>query len=86
MTPKPGYTVKEGTEIILHTGAVKEDNNMVMVPNIKGNSPEATTALLGSLGLKAKFVGNGIVAEQSMEGKEVKKGTTITIHLDITAD
>ncbi|MBW9144225.1 stage V sporulation protein D [Clostridium sp. CM028] len=86
MTPKPGYTVKEGTEIILHTGELKKDNNMVMVPNIIGSSPEKTTALLGSLGLKAKFVGNGIVAEQSIECKEVKKGTTITIHLDITAD
>ena len=86
MTPKPGYTVKEGTEIILHTGELKKDNNMVMVPNIKGNSPENATKLLSSLGLKAKFVGNGIVAEQSIEGKEVKKGTTIEIHLDITAD
>ncbi len=86
MTPKPGYTVKEGTEIILHTGALKKDNNMVMVPNIKGNSPENATKLLSSLGLKARFVGNGIVAEQSIEGKEVKKGTTIEIHLDITAD
>jgi len=86
MTPKPGYTVKEGAEIILHTGTVKADSNMVMVPNIVGNSPQATSALLNGLGLKVKFVGNGIASGQSIEGTEVKKGTTITVNLDITAD
>jgi len=86
MTPKPGYTVKEGAEIILHTGTVNTDSNMVMVPNIVGNSTQATSALLNSLGLKVKFVGNGIAATQSIEGKEVKKGTIITVNLDYTAD
>jgi len=86
MTPKPGYTVKEGAEIILHTGIVNADSNMVMVPNIVGNSTQATSALLNGLGLKVKFVGNGIAASQSIEGKEVKKGKTITVNLDFTAD
>ncbi len=86
MTPKPGYTVKEGTEIILHTDTKIEDNNIVMVPNIKGNSPETASELLNSLGLKVQFIGNGIASEQSIEGTEVKKGTTITVHLDIMAD
>ena len=86
MTPKPGYTVKEGTEIILHTDTKIEYNNMVMVPNIKGNSPEKTSALLNSLGLKVEFIGEGIASEQSIEGSEVKKGTTVTVHLDIIAD
>ncbi|MBU3111815.1 stage V sporulation protein D [Clostridium lacusfryxellense] len=86
MTPKPGYTVKEGTEVILHTNTKIEDNNIVMVPNVIGSSPEAATSLLSGLGLKVKFVGNGIASEQSLEGTEVKKGTTITVNLDITAD
>ena len=86
MTPKPGYTVKEGTEIILHTGAVKDDSNMVMVPNIKGSSSESASKLLSSLGLNVRFTGSGIVTEQSIEDKEVKKGTTITANLDIMAD
>ncbi len=86
MTPKPGYTVKEGTEIILHTDTKIQYNNMVMVPNIKGNSPEAVSALLNSLGLKVQFIGDGIASEQSIEGTEVKKGTTITVHLDLIAD
>ncbi|MCB2291949.1 stage V sporulation protein D [Clostridium algoriphilum] len=86
MTPKPGYTVKEGSEIILHTGAVKEASNMVVVPNIKGNSSENASKLLNSLGLKVQFIGSGIVSEQSLEGKEVKKGTTVTVNLDVIAD
>ena len=86
MTPKPGYTVKEGTEIILHTDTKIEYSNMVMVPNIKGNSPEKVSALLNSLGLKVQFVGEGIASEQSIEGTEVKKGTTVTVHLDVIAD
>jgi stage V sporulation protein D (sporulation-specific penicillin-binding protein) len=86
MTPKPGYTVKEGTEIILHTDPKIEYTNTVMVPNIKGNSPEKTSELLNSLGLKVQFIGEGIASEQSIEGTEVKKGTTITVHLDLIAD
>ena len=78
--------VEEGAEIILHTGTVNTDSNMVMVPNIVGNSTQATSALLNALGLKVNFVGNGIAATQSIEGKEVKKGTTITVNLDYTAD
>lgn len=86
MTPKPGYTVKEGSEVILHTNTKTSDNNTVMVPNIKGNSPEATSALLNSLGLKVQFIGSGIASEQSIEGSEVKKGTIITVHLDVMVD
>lgn len=86
MTPKPGYTVKEGTEIILHTDTKVEYSNSVIVPNVKGNSPEKASEMLNSLGLKVQFIGNGIVSEQSVEGTEVKKGTTITLHLDIMAD
>ncbi|GCD08943.1 stage V sporulation protein D [Clostridium tagluense] len=86
MTPKPGYTVKEGTEIILHTDTKLQYSNTVIVPNIKGNSPEKASEMLNSLGLKVEFIGDGIVSEQSMEGSEVKKGTTITVHLDLMAD
>ena len=86
MTPKPGYTVKEGTEIILHTDTLKEDSNMVMVPNIKGSSSEAASKLLSGIGLRVQFSGSGIVSDQSIEGKEVKKGTIVTAHLDIMAD
>ncbi len=86
MTPKPGYTVKEGTEIILHTNSKVEYNSTVMVPSVKGNSPDKVSKLLKSLGLKVKFIGNGIAADQDLEGTEVKKGTTVTVHLDVIAD
>ena len=86
MTPKPGYTVKEGTEIILHTGVVQDASNMVMVPSIVGISSESASKLLNSLGLNVKFTGSGIVADQSIVGKVVKKGTIITAELDVMSD
>jgi len=86
MTPKPGYTVKEGSEVILHTDTKIEYSNMVMVPNIKGNSPQRVSALLNSLGLKVQFIGDGIASEQSLEGIEVKKGTVVTVHLDVITE
>ncbi|MGH4140953.1 stage V sporulation protein D [Clostridium sp.] len=86
MTPKPGYTVKEGTEIILHTDTNVQYSNMVMVPSIQGYSPDKASEMLNGLGLKVQFVGSGVVSEQSEEGTEVKKGTTITVHLDLMAD
>ncbi|HEY8804199.1 MAG TPA: stage V sporulation protein D, partial [Clostridium sp.] len=86
MTPKPGYTVKEGTDIILHTGAIKEESNVVVVPNIIGESTGNASKVLNRLGLKAKFIGSGLVSEQSIEGTEVKKGTTVTLHLDVMTD
>ncbi|MBU3145119.1 stage V sporulation protein D [Clostridium sp. CF012] len=86
MTPKPGYTVKEGTEIILRTDTRVVYSNKVIVPNIKGSSPERASKVLNSLGLKIRFIGKGIVSEQSIEGTEVKKGTIIILHLDIMSD
>ncbi|MEK6265086.1 MAG: stage V sporulation protein D [Clostridium sp.] len=86
MTPKPGYTVKEGTEIILHTNSKVEYDSNVMVPSVKGNTPEKVSELLTGLGLKVKFIGSGIASEQDLEGTEVKKGTTVTVHLDVIAD
>mgnify|MGYP001596231266 CR=1 FL=1 len=86
MTPKPGVTVKEGTEIILHTGKVQNENNMVVVPSIIGSSSQRASKLLSKLGLNVKFTGSGIVTDQSDDGKVVKKGTIITADLDIMAD
>ena len=86
MTPKPGYTVKEGTEIILHTGVIQNESNMVMVPDITGSSSQSASKLLSSLGLNVKFTGSGIVTDQSIEGKVVKKGSIVTVDLDAMTD
>lgn len=86
MNPKPGYTVKEGTKIILYTDGSANYNKEVMVPNLGGMSKEKATELLNSLGLKASFEGEGITSQQSIEPKTiVNKGTIINIILSPNA-
>ncbi|MEW8956517.1 stage V sporulation protein D [Clostridium sp.] len=82
INPKPGYTVKEGTKIILYTDGAANYNKEVMVPNLVGMSKEKATELLNSLGLKGSFEGEGITSQQSIEPKTiVNKGTIINIML-----
>lgn len=86
MSPKPGYTVKEGTKIVLYTAAVGNYNKEVVVPDMRGYSKEMVVDLLDDLGLKAVFSGEGIVAEQNIDsGELVKKGDTIELEMDLTA-
>lgn len=87
ISPKPGYMVKEGSEIILYTGKQSDTDSTVVIPDLMGSTPEAVRELLGNLGLKAEFVGEGVVGQQSIEaGQHVKKGTVITCHLQVIAD
>lgn len=87
ISPKPGYMVKEGSEIILYTGKQSQTDNIVVVPDLRGTTPEAVKKLLGSLGLSVEFSGDGVVAEQSIAaGQHVKKGTVVTCHLQLIAD
>lgn len=87
MSPKPGYSVKESSKIILYTGSTSNYNKVVAVPNLVGLPKEKAAKLLESLGLKADFVGEGLVSEQSIdENKKVDKGTTLLLQLDNIVD
>ncbi|MTK13134.1 MAG: PASTA domain-containing protein, partial [Clostridiaceae bacterium] len=87
MNPKPGYTVKEGSKIILYTGSAPNYNKVVAVPDVTGLSRDRAVAVFNSVGLKADFEGDGMISEQSIEpGKEVEKGTVITLHTEILGD
>ncbi|MEG2018637.1 MAG: penicillin-binding transpeptidase domain-containing protein, partial [Clostridium sp.] len=66
VSPKPGYMVKEGSEIILYTGKQSQIDRTVVVPDLRGSTPEAVRKLLQNLGLSVEFVGEGVVAEQSV--------------------
>lgn len=82
MSPKPGYTVKEGTKIILYTEQGSNYNKEVAVPDLKGYSKDGAIKILEKLGLKANITGEGMVFEQSVEpDKIVKRGTVINIIL-----
>lgn len=87
MNPKPGFVIKEGNEIILYAGKAAEDGDMVIIPDLKGFTKESIEALFKDLGLKAEFIKEGLVVDQSIEGGQmVKKGTTVTFTLGVLSD
>ncbi|MGL5615565.1 MAG: stage V sporulation protein D [Sarcina sp.] len=85
MNPKPGFSVKEGTEIILYSGESSNYNKDVIVPNLIGLTKDMAESLLEKIGISGKFEGEGIISRQSVEPAGViKKGETIIFTL--TAD
>ena len=78
----PGNSVKKGTEIVITLGA-SVDNKDVAVPNLSGYSKQAAKELIDRIGLKAEFLGEGMVIKQSISVNEyVESGTTIKLTLD----
>lgn len=87
INPKPGYSVKEGTEIIIYTSDSEEYNNMVVLPNLKNMDNEKATIQLESLGLYYNFIGDGLVSDQVPKaGSVLEKGTTVTVYLEPLTD
>lgn len=83
ITPIPGYTVKEGTKIVVYTGNPTNDVNLVAVPDLNGYTIEKAEEILNSLGLKMQYAGDGLVSEQSiLPGQKVSKGTVISLMLE----
>ncbi len=81
ITPYPGYSVKEGSKVNLHTNSDGTDNNVVM-PDVRGYSKEDAASLLNNLGIIAAFEGNGAVSAQDISsGEVVTKGTTVKLTL-----
>lgn len=82
INPKPGYTVKEGQQIILYTGTSSNYNKEVAMPDLIGCTREKAEEILNSLGLKAEFQGEGLVTEQGVDpGDIVTKDSSITLVL-----
>ena len=87
MSPYPGYTVKEGSKIILYTGSSDAYNKEVVVPDLNAYNEDEAKKVLESLGLKYEFSGSGLVSDQSPEpGEKVQKGTKIKIYLEDLED
>lgn len=87
VSPLPGYSVKEGSKIILYTGTSANYNKVVIVPDVVGLSKTKALELLNNLGLKGICSSDGMVTEQDIEpGKQVTKGSTITLTTDPLGD
>lgn len=87
INPKPGYTVKENSKIILYSGNGGNYNKEVAVPNLFGCTQESASKILRELGLRVEYTGQGLVSEQSIKpGEKVSKGTLINLHLNVIGD
>ena len=90
ISPKPGYTVKEGKKIILYTGDKGNYNKgQVVMPNVVGYDYREASQILRGLGLGVQFINNGgsSVSSQSVgAGQSLYKGNTIILGLEVTGD
>jgi stage V sporulation protein D (sporulation-specific penicillin-binding protein) len=88
VNPIPGFTVKEGTKVVLYMGNTSNYNNkVVVVPDLRGYNRDKVIAILNGVGLKAVFNGEGLAAEQNINaGEQVRVGTSLTVKLDSIGD
>ncbi|WP_315672810.1 stage V sporulation protein D [Clostridium sp. 19966] len=85
MNPKPGYTTKEGTTVVLYMGNAASASEDIVVPDLSGYSKEKAQEVLASLGIKASFIGTGIITDQSVDpGQIIKKDDTLNIEMEDT--
>ncbi len=80
ITPKPGYSVKEGTKVVIYRGDSPQIDVQVLMPDLYGYSKQGAIEILESIGLKYNITGEGLLVNQSIEaGKIVKKGDTVEL-------
>ena len=81
--PYPGYSVKEGSKIVLYTGTGGTYNNTIAMPDLKGYSIESVAKVLTKLGITYKADGTGTVIKQSIpKGELINSGTEVKLTLD----
>lgn len=84
ITPKPGYSVKEGTKVVIYKGDSSQIDKQVLMPDLYGYSKQGAIEILESIGLKYKIVGEGLMVSQSIEvGKIVKRGDTVELTFSV---
>lgn len=84
ITPKPGYSVKEGTKVVIYKGDSSHIDKQVLMPDLYGYSKQGAIEILESIGLKYKIVGEGLMVSQSIEvGKIVQRGDTVELTFSV---
>nr|WP_207753469.1 penicillin-binding transpeptidase domain-containing protein [Sporosalibacterium faouarense] len=78
--PKANTEVNKGSKIELYTQDKVEVEDTIIVPNLKGQSPEKVIETLNEMNLRFKFNGNGLVMDQVPKpGTEVKFNSLIEV-------
>lgn len=86
--PMPGFSIAEGSKIMLYSTSEETYNNRkVVVPDLYGYTQESATMILENLGFKPYFKGNGVVINQSLKsGESVTMGMAINLELGSPGD
>ncbi|WP_426349471.1 stage V sporulation protein D [Alloiococcus sp. CFN-8] len=83
VSPKPGYTIKEGDRVNLYLGNDTNYNKDIVLPDFTGYSKETAIAVLKKLNLTADFQGEGWITVQSVEPEAfVQEGAVIKFILN----
>ena len=81
--PNPGYTVKEGSKIVLYTGTGGTYNKTIAMPDLRGYSIESVAKILSSLGITYNVEGEGVVIKQSIpKGELISSSTEVKLTLN----
>ncbi|MBB6716309.1 stage V sporulation protein D [Clostridium gasigenes] len=81
--PYPGYSVKDGSKIVLYTGAGGSYNKTIAMPDLKGRSMESVEKVLSGLGITYKVEGEGVVIKQSIpKGELISSDTEVKLTLN----
>ncbi len=84
ITPKPGYSIKEGTKVMIYKGNSEQIDTQILMPDLYGYSKQGAIEILESIGLKYKITGEGLMVSQSIEvGKIIQKGDTVELTFSI---
>ena len=84
ITPKPGYTVKEGTKVIMYLGDTHQTDKQVLMPDLYGYSVQGAKEILERIGLKYNITGEGLMVSQSIEvGKIIQQGDTVDLTFSV---
>lgn len=79
VSPYPGYTVKEGSKIIINTEG--DNSGEIVMPSVEGYSIEEAKKLLDSLGILYSISGEGKIIDQSIpQGELIQKGKTVILN------
>ena len=81
--PYPGYTVKEGSKIVLYTGTGGTYNKIIAMPDLRGYSIESAAKILTDLDIAYDVEGTGVVLKQSIpSGELISSGTKVKLTLN----
>lgn len=79
--PAPGETVEQGTMVLLYMSEARQDEDIVVVPDLKNMNVKDATDALKNAGLEIQIGGIGGLAayQKPAAGEKIQKGTKVRV-------